>query len=145
MMTPEMLREAQEKRLPMLRAIELAKTRQDIWSSKEEAREWFRRQFPWRRWDKRVFDLFIVRMLTPDPTALLAAYINVSGQEHALHDLPTAAYPNRHEGVTLACTRIQDSAAYTKFKLGFTALDRLKDLCASLPVHCIFGDTLDMV
>ena len=61
MMPPKMLKYAQEKRLPMLRAIELAKTRQDIWSSREEAREWFGRQFPWRRWDKRVFNLFIVR------------------------------------------------------------------------------------
>nr|VWP01721.1 Uncharacterized protein [Ganoderma boninense] len=124
MMPPKMLKYAQEKRLPMLRAIELAKTRQDVWSSREEAREWFGRQFPWRRWDKRVFDLFI---------------------EHALHDLPTATYPSQREGVTLACTRAQDSAAYTKFKIGFTALDRLTKLCASLPVHCIFGETIDMV
>ncbi|KAI1787359.1 Alpha/beta hydrolase family-domain-containing protein [Ganoderma leucocontextum] len=124
MMTPEVLRHAQEKRLPMLRAVELAKTRKDVWSSREEAREWFGRQFPWRRWDKRVFDFFV---------------------DHALHDLPTATYPNHQEGVTLACTRAQDSAAYTKFGAAFTALDRLTELCASLPVHCIFGDTLDMV
>ena len=71
--------------------------------------------------------------------------LNICVQENALHDLPTATYPNQHEGATLACTRAQDSAAYTKFKIGFAALDRLTDLCASLPVHCIFGEAIDMV
>ena len=37
------------------------------------------------------------------------------------------------------------SAAYTKFKNGFAALGRLTELCASLPVHCIFGEAIDMV
>ena len=62
MMTPEIVKHGLETgSLPMIRAIEFAKTRRDIWSSREEAREWFAKRSPWKRWDKRVFDLFIVR------------------------------------------------------------------------------------
>ncbi|TBU57225.1 Alpha/beta hydrolase family-domain-containing protein [Dichomitus squalens] len=125
MMTPDIVKHGLEIGcLPMIRAINFAKTRKDIWSSRDEARAWFGTRSPWRRWDQRVFDLFV---------------------RHGLHDLPTAAYPERHEGVTLACTRAQDSAAYTRFEECYRALDRLTELCASLPVHAVLGDTLDMV
>ena len=66
MMTPEIVKHGLETgSLPMIRAIEFAKTRRDIWSSREEAREWFAKQSPWKRWDKFAFDLFMVRWVIP--------------------------------------------------------------------------------
>lgn len=62
MMTREIYAMAVEEGTVLLRAIEIARTRKDIWASREEARAWFAKRLPWNRWDPRVFDLHIVRV-----------------------------------------------------------------------------------
>ena len=34
--------------------------RKDEWSTREEARAYFEKRFPWQMWDPRVFELFVV-------------------------------------------------------------------------------------
>ncbi|KAJ7481535.1 hypothetical protein FB451DRAFT_1170737 [Mycena latifolia] len=100
------------------RILAAVKKRTNIWSSREIARAWFQQRLPWRRWDARTLD---------------------SLMKYGLRDLPTAAHPERADGVTLACTRKQEATGYMYDQDGVDANERLRLLCARLPVHCIFG------
>ncbi|TFK83326.1 alpha/beta-hydrolase [Polyporus arcularius HHB13444] len=124
MMTREIYRRALEQDTVLLRAIEVARGRKDIWPSRAAAREWFPKRLPWRRWDARVLDLYV---------------------EYALCDLPTPTYPDRTLGVTLATTRTQEISGYSGHEDGFAGLERLVLLCATIPVHTIFASNNDMV
>ncbi|KAI0363879.1 alpha/beta-hydrolase [Pilatotrama ljubarskyi] len=121
--TPETLRLAEENGELLPRAADIARMRKDVWpGGREQARAWFRKRLPWSRWDERVFDLFI---------------------EHALRDLPTALYPDKKEGVTLAAARDQEAGGYSHHEDAFAAMERLKELCPAIPVHCVFGEIND--
>ncbi|TCD61768.1 hypothetical protein EIP91_007970 [Steccherinum ochraceum] len=98
--------------------IDSANSRRDIWSSREAAREWFVKRAPWKTWDKRVLDSFV---------------------DHGLRSLPTGTYPDRHDGVTLACTRVQEAAGYIYLEDGIDAMNELSKLCPAIPVHCILA------
>ncbi|KAI0316911.1 alpha/beta-hydrolase [Amylostereum chailletii] len=126
MMSREILARAQarERQTALLSVIEMAKIRKDVWVSREEARTWFAKRLPWKRWTERALGLYI---------------------DHALRDLPTGTYPDVEGGVTLACTRVQEAVGYVYHQDGIDSLDWLKELCPAIPVHCIFGGRLDMV
>jgi len=96
----------------------------DIWPSRPAALEWFSKRIPWNRWDPRVLHLFV---------------------KYGLRDLPTATYPDNKEGVTRSCTREQAAQSYIYFEDAFDSLDRLKDLCHTIPVHTILGTNQDLV
>ena len=66
-------------------------------------------------------------------------------QKYGLRDLPTATYPDNKEGVTRSCTREQAAQSYIYFEDAFDSLDRLKDLCHTIPVHTILGTNQDLV
>ncbi|TCD67196.1 hypothetical protein EIP91_000423 [Steccherinum ochraceum] len=100
------------------------KTRTDVWPSRESALQWLATHDPWKRWDNRI----------------LRSYLR-----YGLRELPTAAYPDQKEGVTLACTREQEAMCYTCLQDGVDSLERLAFVCAAIPVHCIFGDRIDFV
>ncbi|OBZ79895.1 hypothetical protein A0H81_00120 [Grifola frondosa] len=51
--------------------------------------------------------------------------------QYALRDLPTKTYPDRKNGVTLT--------------YAFDSLDRLSELCSTIPVHTIFGSRHDLI
>ncbi|OJT03415.1 hypothetical protein TRAPUB_5992 [Trametes pubescens] len=123
MMTREILKNALEKDTHLIRAVEVARKRKDIWPSREAAREYFSTRLPWRRWDKRVLDLYT---------------------EHALYDLPTSTYPDK-KGVTFTITRAQEAGSMSHHEDGFDALDILQSICPVLPVHTVFGEHDDMV
>ncbi|KAI8974039.1 alpha/beta-hydrolase [Trametes punicea] len=124
MMTPEILQQAIKKRAVLLRAIDVARVRKNVWPSRTAAKEWFAKRLPWRRWDTSVLDLYI---------------------NHGLRDLPTAAYPDMKEGVTLTTTRDQEAGSYSHHEDGYAAMERLKVICPAMPVHCVFGEINDMV
>lgn len=63
-------------------------------------------------------------------------------QQHTLCDLPTVTYPDK-KGVTLCVTRASEVGGYSHFEDAFEALELLKGLCRSLPVHAVFGEILD--
>ncbi|KAL7282102.1 hypothetical protein ACG7TL_003571 [Trametes sanguinea] len=123
MMTRKILEHALDEGTVLLRAIEVARKRKDVWPSREAARQWFAKRVPWSRWHPRILDLYI---------------------EHALTDLPTLAYPDK-TGVTLAITRIQEVGGYAHHEDGFLGLEMLKSICSTIPVHTIFGGEIDMV
>lgn len=47
--------------------------------------------------------------------------------------------------MTLACTREQEEAGYIYHQDGLDSLERLKELCPIIPVHCILGSRIDLV
>ncbi len=59
-----------DKSSPLTRAAEAVRMRKDIWPSRAAAREWLAKRFPYRRWDARVLDLFVVRLYFYAPRAL---------------------------------------------------------------------------
>ncbi|KAI0063916.1 alpha/beta-hydrolase [Artomyces pyxidatus] len=109
---------------PWVTVMEATKSRKDIWPTREAAREWFGKRLPWSRWHPRSLDLFV---------------------EKALRQLPTATYPDVHTGVTLSCTRKQESLSYSRFEDCVDSLERLRELSTVIPVHCILGSVTSIV
>jgi len=124
MMTREIFAIAFEEPTLLKSVMEMTRNGKDIWVTREAALAWYSRRAPWQKWDPRVLRLFI---------------------DHGLRDLPTATYPDREVGVTRRCTRDQEAASYVYFEDAFDSLDRLKELCASIPVHTILGSDIDLV
>ncbi|KAI0648725.1 alpha/beta-hydrolase [Trametes meyenii] len=122
MMTPETMRAAEENGELLLRAADIARARKDIWPSRAAAKAWFAKRLPWNKWDARILDLFM---------------------EHGLRDLPTAIYPDRKEGVTLAAARAQEAGGYSHHEDAFAAMERLRHICPAMPVHTVFGEYND--
>jgi len=123
-MTREIYAVAFQEPTLLKQVMEMTRSGKDIWPSRDAALEWFSKRGPWKRWDPRVLRLLV---------------------EHGLRDLPTATYPDRKEGVTRKCTREQEAQAYLYFEDAFDCLERLKDLCATIPVHTILGTKIDLV
>ncbi|PBK71188.1 alpha/beta-hydrolase [Armillaria solidipes] len=107
----------------MYKAISTITKRHDVWASRDEARTWFRKRFPWKAWDPEVLD----------------TYVN-----HGLRTLPTAFYPDKPDGVTLSATWVDENAAYSKDSGSATALWNLNTLCGVLPVHLIYSARNDL-
>ncbi|TCD62135.1 hypothetical protein EIP91_007310 [Steccherinum ochraceum] len=105
-------------------AMTAVKTRRDTWPSREAASQWLSKRFPWSTWDERARKRFV---------------------DHGLCQLPTSSYPDKHDGVTLACAREQEAAGYVDFEGMLAGLDRLSEICPVLPVHCIFAEREDLV
>ncbi|KAJ6511479.1 alpha/beta-hydrolase [Mycena vitilis] len=130
MMTREVLAEASKLTGPnsphaqMDMVIATVGKKRDIWPTREDARQWMSRRHPWKIWKPEVLNRFV---------------------EFALRDLPTATYPETQGGVTLCCTRQQEVTGYTYYQDAIDGVDRLTEICAALPVHCIFGEKNDLV
>ncbi|TDL20709.1 alpha/beta-hydrolase [Rickenella mellea] len=95
-----------------------AEGRRDIWPSKSEALAAFRQRGSFKSWDKRVLEIFC---------------------EYGLRDLPTADYPDKKEGVTLKCSKIQEAACYRDPQGPVRAYNYLHTACSIIPVHVIYG------
>jgi hypothetical protein len=122
--------------------IETAKTRRDVWDSRDAARKWMVSRLPWKTWTPRAVDLFVVRTLHCYGFSLCFMMLP---QEYALCDLPTPAYPNRADGVTLCCTRVQETVGYIYYQDAIDAINRVSELCQAIPVHTISGSKIDIV
>jgi len=60
------------------------------------------------------------------------------GTMHGLGDLPTTTYPDREVGALPADVRVIRKLLHTfTSRDAFDSLDRLKELCDSIPVHSI--------
>ncbi|EIW62399.1 uncharacterized protein TRAVEDRAFT_70479 [Trametes versicolor FP-101664 SS1] len=122
-LTPDVLDQILQGDSSLGKILEYTRTRRDIWPSRAVARAWLATRLPWSQWDARVLDLYV---------------------EHALRDLPTAVYPDEHEGVTLATTRAAELAAYTHYEDAYEAAEILPSLCdAGLPVHIVWATVKD--
>ncbi len=78
--------------------------RRDVWSTHEEAHIFFRGP-ALKSWDARSIDFYTVRI--PFYTTSLLTLIG--GQRCGLRELPTLAYPDKMQGVTLSCTKVQEA------------------------------------
>ncbi|KAI0643911.1 Alpha/beta hydrolase fold-1 [Trametes meyenii] len=96
-----------------------AEKRRDIWPSRTEALALFRSRPAWKDWDPRVLALYI---------------------EHGMRDLPTAEYPDKTEGVTLTCTKVQEVASFSDRFSQKKAYGYLSHFGGEIPLHFIFAD-----
>ncbi|KAJ6495877.1 hypothetical protein DFH09DRAFT_927643, partial [Mycena vulgaris] len=125
MMTPEIFAQSHLTAAELKRVTEAVKKRTVLeLRSRDATRAWLQRRRPWKRWDVRTLNALV---------------------EHGLRDLPTSAYPDGAGGVTLACTRTQETARYMYEQEGVDANERLQDVCPRIPVHCIFGAKTNLV
>ena len=84
--------------------LEGAVKRRDMWSSSDEARRLFRER-TFKLWDPRSIDLHVVCIYFY--SRCLCALIDV--QRYGLRPLPTLTYPDKTQGVTLTCTKVQEA------------------------------------
>ncbi|KAF8497527.1 Alpha/beta hydrolase fold-1 [Russula emetica] len=96
--------------------------RRDVWDSREEAHKLFRER-SLKSWDPRVIDLYV---------------------RYGLRELPTLAYPDKARGVTLKCTKVQESATYSENPGNVHSQRFLSNFCKDVPTHVIFGAIPDM-
>ncbi|KAK7684542.1 hypothetical protein QCA50_012489 [Cerrena zonata] len=93
--------------------------RRDMWEDQASLERWLRRQFPWKTWDQRVFDLYVKH-----------AYMDVERDGRSVI-VPKCA--NRQE---VGCYAIQDHSE---------ALAHFTPFCAQVPVHLIFSERSEVV
>ncbi|TFK67617.1 alpha/beta-hydrolase [Pluteus cervinus] len=103
---------------PQVILVKGSSNRRDIWPSTEEAYKSFKSRGAWKIWDDRVLRTFV---------------------EYGTRPLPTAYYPDKTEGVTLKCSRAQETASY-RDPLGFSRVyNNLREYAKRTPVHMIYG------
>ena len=84
--------------------VEGALKRRDMWSSSEEAHKLFRER-TFKSWDPRSVDLHVVCIRFYSR----CFYMLIDGQRYGLRALPTLTYPDKTQGVTLTCTKVQEA------------------------------------
>ncbi|KAJ7799995.1 alpha/beta-hydrolase [Mycena olivaceomarginata] len=100
------------------------KHRRNVWVSKREAHQYFMGRFPWNAWDSRIVALFV---------------------EHALKD---STDKNGKACVVRTCPVIHEASAFqANLELGGPqeAAERISILADRVPIHVIFGDTVDLL
>jgi hypothetical protein len=85
--------------------------RRDVWHSREEAHKLFRER-SLKTWDSRVIDLYVVR--TSSISDVQTPVVLTAVQRYGLRELPTLAYPDKAQGITLKCTKVQESVRYCR-------------------------------
>jgi len=105
-----------------LKLHDLALARRDFWESKEEARSSLSAK-GMKAWDKRMMELFV---------------------EFGLRKT-TEEDPFDRPGVTLKCTKVQESATFKDWASQVLAFDFLESLCSSTPVHVVWGAIDDYI
>lgn len=85
--------------------------RRDVWHSREEAHKLFRER-SLKTWDSRVIDLYVAR--TSSISDVQTLVILTAVQRYGLRELPTLAYPDKDQGVTLKCTKVQEYVRYCR-------------------------------
>ncbi|KAJ6492308.1 Alpha/beta hydrolase fold-1 [Mycena sanguinolenta] len=95
--------------------------RRDIWQSRAEAYRMLKARSIWGTCDDRVLRIFV---------------------EKGMRSLPTLEYPDK-EGVTLKCTRKQETATYRGGPAGPTVDSLTKSAVLRFPTHFIVGTIND--
>ncbi|KAJ7099440.1 Alpha/beta hydrolase fold-1 [Mycena belliarum] len=98
-----------------------AAARRDVWPSRAEAYRALKARPAWRAWDDRVLRIFV---------------------ESGLRPLPTLEYPDK-EGVTLKCTRRQETATYRDALAIAVVYRLLGPMVQRIPTHFINGTVDD--
>ena len=132
--------------------------RRDVWDSREEAHKLFLER-SLKSWDPRVIDLYVVRIHSVSDVPVVLTTV----QRYGLRELPTLAYPDKARGVTLKCTKVQETvrycrpllpafldshpvqATYTESPGHVHSRRFLSTFCKDVPTHVIFGAIPDML
>ncbi|KAJ6593226.1 Alpha/beta hydrolase fold-1 [Mycena capillaripes] len=95
--------------------------RRNIWESKEAAHQFFMSRYPWTSWDSRMVALFA---------------------EHALKD---SMDQDGKPCIVRRCPVIHEASAF-QVNLGpsDTACEQLSKLSRTVPIHVVFGETVDL-
>ncbi|KAJ4477253.1 Alpha/beta hydrolase fold-1 [Lentinula aciculospora] len=101
-----------------------SESRKDIWASAEEAYKMLKARRTWQVWDDRVLKIFV---------------------ETGLRPLPTLDYPEIKDGVTLKCTRKQETAAYRDTHGWVTVYRGLKTYASRVRIHLYYGKINDYI
>ncbi|KAJ7700302.1 Alpha/beta hydrolase fold-1 [Mycena metata] len=94
-----------------------SQNRRDIWPSRAAAYESFKARQPWKGWDDRILRKYV---------------------EHALTPLPSLEHPDK-EGVTLKCTRRQETAVYRDWHGSCAVWRTIGHIVERVPTHIIYG------
>ncbi|KAJ7350779.1 Alpha/beta hydrolase fold-1 [Mycena albidolilacea] len=100
------------------------KHRRNVWASKREAHQYFLSRSPWNAWDPRIVALYV---------------------EHALKD---STDKNGKACVGRKCPTIHEASAFqANLELGGLqeAAERTSILSDRVPIHVIFGESVDLV
>ncbi|KAJ3795334.1 Alpha/beta hydrolase fold-1 [Lentinula aff. detonsa] len=101
-----------------------SESRRDTWSSVEEAYRMLKARRTWQVWDDRVLRIFVASGLRP---------------------LPTLDYPDIKDGVTLKCTRKQETAAYRDTHGWVTIYRGFKSYASRVRIHLYYGKIHDYI
>lgn len=121
-----------------LKLHEISSARRDFWESKEQA--WTSlSEKGMKSWDKRVTKLFVVGVfLSPLRFLPRSMLTSISLQEFGLRET-TKDDPFDQPGVTLKCTKIQESVTFKDWTSQVLVFDFFESLCSGTPVHVIWG------
>ncbi|KAK0226965.1 Alpha/beta hydrolase fold-1 [Armillaria nabsnona] len=85
------------------------------WNNRKAAFDYFVKRAPWKTWDLRVVVIQVNHGLRPlDP-------------EHPL------------ESVTTKCDKRHEAGSFTDFESTFDATEQIEKVCATIPIHIIYG------
>ncbi|EIM82654.1 uncharacterized protein STEHIDRAFT_170889 [Stereum hirsutum FP-91666 SS1] len=103
--------------------VERTRRRRDKWISRGNAYSSMITRQPYKGWDAQVVRIYV---------------------DHCLRDAPSMPHlPSALKTVTLSCAVPQEMACYSLSE-GFQCLDILPSICATIPVHTIFGSIRDL-
>ncbi|KAJ7146732.1 hypothetical protein C8R44DRAFT_598796, partial [Mycena epipterygia] len=98
------------------------KHRRDVWASKEKAHQYFMGKFPWKSWDPRIVGLYV---------------------EHALK---SSKDKDGNSCVVRKCRMIHEASAFqVNLEVTWDAAEQLSKLYGIIPIHVVFGETLDLM
>ncbi|KAI0636249.1 alpha/beta-hydrolase [Trametes polyzona] len=103
---------------------EAVSKRRDTWNTREEAHKYFAKRFPWAVWNPRVLELYV---------------------RHGLREISTRGGDATDIKVTLCCTKEQERATYLHVEPHFVVLDTIRNLDASVPLHFLLGERVDLI
>ncbi|KAI8969894.1 alpha/beta-hydrolase [Trametes punicea] len=98
--------------------------RRHIWNSREEAMRYFQERLPWSTWHPRVLELYV---------------------QHGLREIDDPCGSEGKTKVTLCCKKEQERATYLHNEPHFAAVDVVRYLPLSFPIHFILGGVIDLV
>ncbi|KIK62973.1 hypothetical protein GYMLUDRAFT_242057 [Collybiopsis luxurians FD-317 M1] len=111
-------------KVPAIKLAAGSESRRDIWPSREEAYKMLKARKTWQRWDDRVLKIFV---------------------ESGLRPLPTLDYPDIKDGVTLKCTRKQETAFYRDNHGWVTMYRGIRNYASRVRLHVYYGTIHDYI
>ncbi|THU77938.1 hypothetical protein K435DRAFT_786453 [Dendrothele bispora CBS 962.96] len=109
-------------------------TRRDTWSSKEEAYRLMKSRKAWKVWDDRVLRIYV--------DSGLKELRSLSSESSSTS---TGAEVGKERGVTLKCTRKQETASYNDGLSHSLIYRDFKRYTKRVPIHLIYGEINDYV